>query len=336
MTGKEFADSVTAVVLAFNGKHWLEACLPSLDGQAQVLVVDNGSSDDTSEFVRTNFPHVELVRFEVGLGFGAAYNEAIAAVKTPYVAIVNQDTTIDPDCISKLLEALESDPSIGIIAPTVLNPDRSVQDRGSYVDAFGFPVPVAPSDAEQSWEPFFVSGCMMLLRVSFFRQLHGFADYLGFFVEDVDLCWRTWQSGHRVVALRGASIIHYGAGSIPGGWMRQANLTSNSRTFYRERNTLAVYLQDLGLPALMAFVPRYIANSCFEASGLLLTGRFAGALQYARAYRELLSLLPRVLTARQRVQDARRVPDRALRRFFLSKHRKLELVLRHGLPVFQR
>ena len=330
-----FDERVLAVVLGYNGKHWLEKCVPSLLTQCKVLVVDNGSHDDTADYVRAAFPAAEVVRYDPGLGLGAAYNRAIATVREPYVAIVNQDTVIDDGCIARLVAVLEGDAGIGIAAPLVLNPDRSVQDRGSVLDAFGFPIPVTPPAAASTWEPLFASLCLAVIPTAWYRELGGFADYLDFFVEDVDLCWRTWQRGRRVVVDAAATMVHFGGGSIPGGWMRSAVSTSNIRTFYRERNTLAVHLQDLDGWSLLRFVPRYVANSAFEALGLTLSGRRDGAWRYVMAYRSLWSLLPTILAARKRVQRERLVGDRGLRRFFSWRHRKLELVMKHGLPTFE-
>jgi hypothetical protein len=328
---------ITILILAFNGKRWLPECISSLTGQGRVVVIDNGSTDDTADFVREHYPHLELLQFRPGLGFGEAYNRAVVSVNTQYVAFINQDTVTQPNCLTILTNALKADSSVGIVGPMILNPDSSVQDRGSNIDVFGFPVPVVVRADEINWDSFFISGCLMVIEKDFFEFIGGFPDYLGFFFEDVDLCWRTWLVGRSVRVISEAKMIHFGGGSIPGSWMRKATSTSLMRTFFRERNALSVMVQNLAIPSLLILAPLYMANSLLESFGLFLVGNRGAARQYFRAWLSFWTLLPRIYATRKLVQRVRTISDRRiLGRFFALRHRKIELIRGNGLPVFEK
>ena len=107
---------VTVIIPNYNGKHFLKPCLDSLKTQTlqdfHTVVVDNASSDGSLAFLSENFPETEVLALDQNYGFSAAVNAGIRHAKTPYVILLNNDTTVNPHFVESLLEVIEQSPDI--------------------------------------------------------------------------------------------------------------------------------------------------------------------------------------------------------------------------------
>ena len=105
---------VTIIIPNYNGKHFMEPCLQSLANQTcsefQILVVDNASSDGSIEYMRENYPDIELISLNQNYGFSAAVNVGIRHSTTPYVLLLNNDTTVAPEFVDEMIKAIEKSP----------------------------------------------------------------------------------------------------------------------------------------------------------------------------------------------------------------------------------
>ena len=106
---------ISVVIVGWNAKHYLELCLNSLFEAAprrsmEVLVVDNASSDGSSEMIKTQFPQVKLIRSEENLGFAKGNNVAIRQCQGRYIALVNPDVIVFPGCLDTLADYLDQTP----------------------------------------------------------------------------------------------------------------------------------------------------------------------------------------------------------------------------------
>ena len=115
---------VSVIILNWNGKPHLESCLSSVMAQTcpdfEVVLVDNGSTDGSAEFVARRFPQVRIIRHDENLGFAAGNNTAIRATRSPYVATLNNDAQAKPAWLVELVEAMESDDQVGMCASKML------------------------------------------------------------------------------------------------------------------------------------------------------------------------------------------------------------------------
>jgi len=125
---------VTVIVLNWNGRCFLESCLLSLQRQAlsavEVLIVDNGSTDGSVEFVRQRFPEVRVIPLETNLGFAGGNNQGIRQACGHYVALLNNDTEADPRWLEELMKALESHPEVGFCASQMVTAMHTLEDSG--------------------------------------------------------------------------------------------------------------------------------------------------------------------------------------------------------------
>lgn len=216
-------DRVSVAILSWNGRVHLETCLAALAGQAdpglpwEILVLDNASADGTSEWLRRVHPAVRSVRSEINLGFCAGNNRLVEMASGDAVALLNNDTRPRPDWLRELVRALaQAPPDVAAVSGLIvdwsgerLDFARGVMtfDAHAMQEGFHRPLERLSLPAEGS-ELLFGCGGNMLVRKPSFLQAGGFdADYFAYY-EDVDLGWRFWQGGERVLFAPRAVVEH--------------------------------------------------------------------------------------------------------------------------------
>ena len=218
--------SVAIIILIWNGQDDTVECLESLRkdtySSKKVIVVDNGSSDDSAAVIRARFPEVTLIETGANLGFTGGNNVGIRhaiAHGADYVYILNNDTTVEPDSLSALIAAAEAAPKFGLLAPVMhyFDPPREIWFAGSrIVLASGLAVhdnSRNPNRTEAPYEVPWVSGCAMLMPASLASKLGGFDERYYLTSEDVDLSLRVSREGYAVVTVPAARIYHKGGKS---------------------------------------------------------------------------------------------------------------------------
>ncbi|HCR83177.1 MAG TPA: glycosyltransferase family 2 protein, partial [Lachnospiraceae bacterium] len=107
---------VTIIIPNYNGKHFMKPCLDSLKNQSlsdfKILVVDNGSTDGSLSYMEENYPHIEVIALGKNFGFSRAVNEGIRHTRTPYVILLNNDTTVDSHYVEEMVKAISWSPRI--------------------------------------------------------------------------------------------------------------------------------------------------------------------------------------------------------------------------------
>lgn len=237
-------DKVSVAVLTWNGRAHLEVCLPALRQQVdpgvewEVLVLDNGSSDGSAEWVRRHHPEVRLIESAHNLGFCAGNNRLVEESAGDAVALLNNDTRPRPEWLAALVEGLRSAPDdVAAVSGQIVDWEGERLDfaRGAmtfdghaFQLDFGQPLSAVEIPAAGS-ELAFACGGNMLIRRDSYVAAGGFdADYFAY-LEDVDLGWRLWSGGERVV-LAPEAIVHHRS-------MATSDLLGhNNRGFLFERN----------------------------------------------------------------------------------------------------
>lgn len=215
---------VSAVVLNFTSPQDTVRCVRALLGQTiadrlEILIVDNHSQDDSIGVIRNTCSkdtRVRIVESPRNGGYGTGNNYGIQYAQGESLLVINPDNALEPDGLEKMVQALQDDDSIGIVAPLLVHQDGSVRDSTRV-----FPTPwdvlvkrtllrgvfpgrverylhrsrdrTAPQDVD--W----VVGACFLMRMDLYRHLGGFDERFFLFFEDTDLCRRVWESGKRVV-----------------------------------------------------------------------------------------------------------------------------------------
>lgn len=240
------------VVLNWNGKADTLACLDSLrqmDYPAhRVIVVDNGSSDDSVAAIREAHPWVHLIENGANLGFAGGNNVGIRAAletDTEFVMLLNNDTLIAPDCIDHLVEAAQAHRDVGILgarifymeSPDVVWFDRAVWNRETLRFDFPGQGETETKLSEQPLETEYVCGAAMFFRAEVARRI-GLLDKRFFLVyEESDWCFTARDAGYRCLTIPKARVWHrvgasFGSEQSP----LRAYFTARNRLLWMEKN----------------------------------------------------------------------------------------------------
>jgi GT2 family glycosyltransferase len=223
---------LSVIIVSWNTRALLVDCLNSLsgelNGQLEVVVVDNASDDDTVAVLKDQFPWVKLIENQVNVGFAGANNQGIKASIGEYVLLLNPDTVVLSGALETLLKFMDENPGVGAVGSRVLNPDGTLQTscypaptlarelwRLFHLDAlwsFGvYHMDDWPSDVNRQIDV--LLGACILLRREVLEQIGLLDEKYFMYSEEVDLCFRVRRAGWPIFWVPEAKIIHYGGQS---------------------------------------------------------------------------------------------------------------------------
>lgn len=264
LVGESGKPLVTVITVNYNGRHHLERCLPSLlvtsNAKIEVIVVDNGSSDGSIEWLHDRYPEIRVLPLNANRGFGAANRLGVEAAQGAFIAFLNNDTEVEPGWLDTLLEALESDEEIAAACSTLrlLDHPEVINARGGGMSKLGygfdheFRFPFE-RDREGRRDVLFPTAAAMLMRRRDWESSGGFDRAFFMYHEDVDLGWRLWILGKRVVVCADSIVYHRFGGttnSVRGAeWRAHLGMRHNVRALiknYEVRNLMIALKGVLG------------------------------------------------------------------------------------------
>lgn len=190
-------DRVTYLLVTYNSARILPRALPSLAAAPHVVVVDNGSSDDTAAMVRRLLPQARLIEAGANLGFGRANNLGLEQVRTPFALLLNPDCILAPGALEELVAAAERYPDAAIVGPKLF--DAPGVPSLSFRRAFYERQPKGVTEAEGDLCADFLTGTAMLLNMAAMRRIGFFDPWFFLYFEDDDLCLRVRRAGGSLV-----------------------------------------------------------------------------------------------------------------------------------------
>lgn len=299
----------TVLVPNLNGAHFLEPCLTALEHQtlqpAQVIVIDNGSTDGSVELVRRRFPNARLLTFPENRGFAAAMNAGIAETTTRGVAFLNNDAVPEPTWLEELAACLSRHPGAAATTSKLLLADQPGRLDGAgdgltrsflpYVRGHG-----EPDDGRfsEEVEVFGASGAAAAWHVSVLREVGGLDERFFAYYEDVDLSFRVRLRGYEIwYAPR--SVVRHTRGGTAGQHVDFA-------LFHPVKNRWFMLVKDLPGRTAARRSASILAGEAFFW-GRTIRRRAPGTL--LRAYREVLRYWPELRQERREIQAARAIPS---------------------------
>jgi len=308
---EESKSMVAVLVLNWNGKRYLSECFTSLQNQTfkdfETYLVDNNSQDDSVSFTQENFPWVKIIRFEKNMEFARSYNAAAKMVKEEYLFFLNNDVYVKEDCMERLMERKGK---AEIMGGKLLFYDKReiVQEAGIQFLPLGGGYEVGHGEREDGRfdvERYVggVCGAAMFISRDVFLQLLFDPDFEAYF-EDVDLCWRAWLAGKRILYVPDAVVYHKFGGTYDH---------NSSRTIYiSQRNRLQIIIKNFSLFNLAKALPLSLAYDGTKILKFLVEGEFDTVWAFIESYFYVLTNIRHILRKRKKVQEERVISDKEL------------------------
>jgi len=324
---------VSVIIPNWNGKNLLKTCLNSLKKQTlnnfEVMVVDNGSDDGSSDYIKRYFPSVKVIQLDKNYGFAKAVNRGIAWAKGQFIVLINNDTEVDKNCLYYLVEAAKKHQEAGFVAAKMLNfYQRDIIDSaGDYIDVVGHANNIGLGDKDRSSfsKPgfvFLVTGGGGLFKRQVFDKVGLFDEDYFLYFEDVDLCLRAQLQGfkgwyepraiiyhiHQATAKRVKPFIEY---------LQFRNMTQTvikdfpSALFWKNFNWLRILLVNLN--TIRFFATKGLLWQALKAEGWIVV------------------YLPRLIWKRWQIQKTKKVSDEYLISNFKQKKITFFGLLKNGI-----
>ena len=288
------APKVAIVILNYNGIEHLYDFLPSVIKTTypnhEIIVADNGSTDDSVKLLKDHFEDVTLIEMKENYGFAKGYNEALKQVESDYYVLLNSDVEVEANWIEPIIKLLEKDATVGACQPKI----RAYTDKkrfeyagaaGGWIDNLGYPfcrgrifdqTEIDEGQYDQMQEIFWASGAALFIRSKIFHALGGFdGDYFAH-SEEIDLCWRIKRAGFKIVVEPKSVVYHLGGGTL--------NYVSPNKTFLNFRNSLFTLLKNEERSRLFWLIPTRLLLDGVAAMLFLTQRKFSHITAILKAH----------------------------------------------------
>ena len=289
---------VAVIILNWNGAQLLRRYMPTViagtdDTIADIIVADNGSTDDSVQVLREEFPGVKVLEFDKNYGFAEGYNLAIGQTMYPYTVLLNSDVRTPQGWLNPLLDYMEAHPDVGAVMPKLLHDcddGKQMFDyagaAGGYIDCHGYPYCrgrvfdyVEDDHGQYDDGPksvFWATGACLMVRSQLYQDVGGLDKDFFAHMEEIDLCWRIRLAGSELMMVPTSRVFHLGGGSLAYG--------NPQKTFLNFRNNLLLLHKNLPVAEgkRLLFIRRLMDTLAF---GMALTkGHFGDAWAIIRAH----------------------------------------------------
>ncbi len=276
---------VSVIILNWNGSGLLRRYLPAVVAHtpadwADVVVADNGSTDDSLSLLGEEFPTVQVWSLGDNYGYAGGYNRALAKAETPYCVLLNSDVAPAEGWLEPLLAYAEAHPGVAALQPKLLSDrDRRMFEyagaAGGYLDCLGYPYcrgrifSVVEQDCGQydTVAPvMWATGACLWIRTELFRQAGGLDERFFAHMEEIDLCWRLRRLGYGLACVPQSTVYHLGGASLAMGHPK--------KTYLNFRNSLLMLWKNLPEKQREGLIFRRKCLDALAACNFLLHGEW--------------------------------------------------------------
>jgi GT2 family glycosyltransferase len=246
---------IAIVILNWNGRHYLEKFLPSVvkyssGPDIQLVVADNGSTDNSLSFIRQQYNKITIIEFDKNYGFAEGYNKALKLVNAKYYVLLNSDVEVTAGWLNPIIDLMEKDEKIAACMPKIRSYDRSeyfeyAGAAGGFIDKFGYPfcrgrilnyIEKDTGQYDLVREIFWASGTCLFIKSELFINSGGFDPDFFAHMEEIDLCWRLKNLGYKILYSPNSTIYHIGGGTLPNQHPRKLYLNFRNNLFLLYKN----------------------------------------------------------------------------------------------------
>ncbi len=316
---------VAVVILNWNGASMLRHFLPSVvehtaAHDVSIIVADNGSTDDSLQFLADAFPQVMVITLPENYGFAEGYNRALAQVDADYFLLLNSDVLVSEGWLTPLLTFIENHPDVAAVQPKILKyvlsptggePSSTFEYAGAaggYIDRYGYPycrgrlldtIEEDKGQYDDAAEVDWASGACLLIRAADYRAMGGMDAQFFAHQEEIDLCWRLRIAGRHIFCCPESKVWHVGGATLPQGDPR--------KTFLNYRNNLTMLYKNMPRERLSAVLRRRRLIDNMTAVGYLLTGRHQLARAVWAGRKAFAAWKNEMQKKREKIQSSRRL-----------------------------
>ncbi len=310
---------VSVVIVNYNGKIYLKECLESLYTTKytnfEVIVIDNGSTDGSVEYIKKSIKKLKLkiIQNDKNIGPSSARNEGIKEAKGKYVVFLDNDTTVTSMWLKNAVKFLENNPNVGAgQLKLIISKTNKIDSVGEYIGQNGFLVNIVEAGKENDngqydeiKEIFAAKSAGMIARKDALDEINGFDDDYFIYVEESDLCWRIWLKGSKVMLIPNSIIYHrFGTSSII-----LKNDINYFVKFHGAKNYVQTLIKNLEFKNLIKILTIHIFLWFGIATFLFSKRKFKSSKWIILGLVWNLTNLKRILEKRRRIQKNRVVSD---------------------------
>ncbi len=300
------------VVLSYNGRDLHKLFFPLLlseaAGRYDVVLVDNACTDDTADYVAAHFPEVKIVRLAINKGFANGYYEGLKQISAKYYVLLSADFEVTEGWFEPLHTLMERNKSIAACQPKIkYYKDKKMFEYagagGGFIDKWGylfcrgrifFTLEEDKGQYDNTIEVFWAGGGCMFVRADVYHAMGGLDADLYAHMEEVDLCWRMKNAGHRIAYCGSSTVYHIGGSVISYG--------SPQKLFYNYRNSLVLLMKNVAASRLLWLLPFRLVLDGVSGIRCLLKGEFTEVKTIIKAHWNFFFSFGKWYKKRQQVQ----------------------------------
>lgn len=305
------------VIVGFNSKKYLKSCFESIKKSSyknfKIIFVDNFSNDDSAVYIKKNYPDIILIKNKHNYGFAKGNNigiKKVLALKCDYVFVLNPDTILDDDCLTKLAKKANQK---SILQPLILIYERGkktnlINTTGNYLNYLGFSYcnnyRKKISKIEVIDDIPSASGAAMFIPSNIIKKVGLFDELFFMYHEDLDLCWRARIAGFNIKLISRAKV-----------WHKYSFSKNKEKMFQAEKNRLLFIFKNFQNKTILLILPMLIINEFLLIVYSLLNKWLLFKL---KTYIEIIFQIPKTVKNRILIQNHRLINDNKLKKYINS------------------
>ncbi len=331
---------IAIVILNWNGAKLFEKYLPSVirNSKAEnvdLILADNGSTDDSLELLNQKFPEFKIIDLKENYGFAEGYNRALKQIDADYFVLLNSDVEVTPGWVEKAMQLFEKYPKLAAVQPKILSHEKPhlfeyAGAAGGFIDRYGYPfcrgrilnqMEADVSQYNKETTIFWASGACMFVKAEAFHEVGGLDRNFWAHMEEIDLCWRLKNSGYEIRYQPESVVFHLGGGTLSYG--------NPKKIYLNFRNNLYMLFKNLPHHKfLRIFLARMILDGVAAVkflAGIQCREFWAVVKAHAAFYRNLPTLIKKRKETQKLVvvKEHREIYSKSIMwKFFLQKKRK--------------
>ena len=300
---------IAVVILNWNGIKLLETYLPSVvkynSSEAEIIIVDNASDDNSTLFLQNTYPNIKRIEFKENYGFAKGYNKAINLLPHKYVVLLNSDVRVTKNWLHDPIEFLDSNKDYAACQPKILDDKKPLKFEyagagGGYIDSLGYPfcrgrifdsIEDDKGQYNEIKDIFWASGAALFIRKEVYVKLGGLDESFFAHQEEIDLCWRILNEGHKIAYIPQSKVYHLGGASL--------DKSRPKKTFLNFRNNLLMLLKNLPSFALPIIFLRLVLDGLASIK-LITEGKISHSFAIFKAHISFYLKIPSTILKRRK------------------------------------